>query len=318
MSERTHDLVIIGAGPAGYAAALRAAQLGLDTACIEREERLGGTCLRVGCIPSKALLESSEKFHEAQGALAAHGVKVARPKLDLKAMHGRKDEIVTALTDGIAGLFQKLRVTRYAGDGRLDGPGRVVVTGEEIRMRRLANGNAVPADARQVDRIRARLGMVFQGFNLWSHMTVLENVIEAPVHVLKQPRGEAVDFARELLAKVGIAEKEGHYPSHLSGGQQQRAAIARALAMRPKVMLFDEPTSALDPELVGEVLKVIRQLVEDGNTMLLVTHEMRFAREVSDRVMFLHQGRVEEEGPPEQVFDAPSSDRCRQFLATNY
>ncbi|MCA8908789.1 MAG: ABC transporter ATP-binding protein [Rhodospirillaceae bacterium] len=196
--------------------------------------------------------------------------------------------------------------------------GRVVVTGEEIRMRRLANGNAVPADARQVDRIRARLGMVFQGFNLWSHMTVLENVIEAPVHVLKQPRGEAIEFARELLAKVGIAEKEGHYPSHLSGGQQQRAAIARALAMRPKVMLFDEPTSALDPELVGEVLKVIRQLVEDGNTMLLVTHEMRFAREVSDRVMFLHQGRVEEEGPPEQVFDAPSSDRCRQFLATNY
>ena len=196
--------------------------------------------------------------------------------------------------------------------------GRVVVTGEEIRMRRLSNGRAVPADPKQVDRIRARLGMVFQSFNLWTHMTVLENVIEAPVQVLKVPRADAVEQARVLLSKVGIAEKEGHYPSHLSGGQQQRAAIARALAMRPKVMLFDEPTSALDPELVGEVLKVIRQLAEEGNTMLLVTHEMGFAREVSDRVLFLHQGMVEEEGPPAQVFENPRSDRCRQFLATNY
>ncbi|HPF34232.1 MAG TPA: dihydrolipoyl dehydrogenase [Candidatus Krumholzibacteria bacterium] len=164
MSERTHDLVIIGAGPAGYAAALRAAQLGLDTACIEREERLGGTCLRVGCIPSKALLESSEKFHEAQGALAAHGVKVARPKLDLKAMHGRKDEIVTALTDGIAGLFQKLRVTRYAGDGRLDGPGRVVVTGADGAETVLKAGKVLiatgsePADLPGVTRDGDRIG----------------------------------------------------------------------------------------------------------------------------------------------------------------
>ena len=184
-------------------------------------------------------------------------------------------------------------------------------------MRQTSAGRNVPADPRQVDRIRARLGMVFQSFNLWTHKTVLDNIIEAPVHVLKMHKREAIELARGLLNKVGIADKEDHYPSHLSGGQQQRAAIARALAMRPKVMLFDEPTSALDPELVGEVLKVIRQLAEEGNTMLLVTHEMGFAREVSNRVLFLHQGRVEEDGPPSQVFGAPRSERCRQFLASH-
>jgi ABC-type histidine transport system ATPase subunit len=191
--------------------------------------------------------------------------------------------------------------------------GHVYVNGEAIRMRASGKG-LTPVDPRQVDRIRASLGMVFQSFNLWTHMTVLENVIEAPVHVLGQPRAEAVEMAEALLAKVGIADKRNHYPNHLSGGQQQRAAIARALAMRPKVMLFDEPTSALDPELVGEVLRVIRQLADEGNTMLLVTHEMRFARDVSSRVLFLHQGRIEEEGPPSQVFDNPVSERCRQFL----
>lgn len=197
--------------------------------------------------------------------------------------------------------------------------GRVWVNGELIAMRPdKRQGGQVPVDQRQVDRLRASLGMVFQSFNLWTHMTVLENVIEAPIHVLGQPRAEAVALAEALLAKVGIADKRDHYPAHLSGGQQQRAAIARALAMRPKVMLFDEPTSALDPELVGEVLRVIRQLAEEGNTMILVTHEMRFAREVSTDVLFLHQGRVEEQGPPEQLFDNPRSDRCRQFLATNY
>ena len=195
--------------------------------------------------------------------------------------------------------------------------GRVTVNGELIRMRRVKGGHSVPEDSRQVDRIRQRLGMVFQSFNLWSHMTVLENVIEAPVHVLKVPRAEAVARAEGLLEKVGIAEKRDHYPSHLSGGQQQRAAIARALAMEPKVMLFDEPTSALDPELVGEVLRVIRQLAEEGRTMLLVTHEMGFAREVAGEILFLHQGRVEERGPPSQVFGNPKSERCRQFLASH-
>jgi ABC-type histidine transport system ATPase subunit len=193
--------------------------------------------------------------------------------------------------------------------------GEVRVAGELIRMAPARGGSQRPADGRQVDRIRASLGMVFQGFNLWSHMTVLENVIEAPGHVLGVPRAEAVARAEALLGKVGIADKRNHYPSHLSGGQQQRCAIARALAMEPKVLLFDEPTSALDPELVGEVLVVMRQLADEGRTMIIVTHEMKFAREVSSAVVFLHQGVIEEQGPPDQVFGDPRSERCRQFLA---
>jgi ABC-type histidine transport system ATPase subunit len=193
--------------------------------------------------------------------------------------------------------------------------GKVVVNGELIRMKS-KKGHVVPEDHKQVDRIRASLGMVFQSFNLWSHMTILENIVEAPVHVLKLAKKDAVERAEKLLAKVGIADKRNHYPSHLSGGQQQRAAIARALAMEPKVMLFDEPTSALDPELVGEVLRVMRQLAEEGRTMLVVTHEMAFAREVANKVIFLHQGRIEEEGNPREVFANPKSDRLRGFLTT--
>jgi octopine/nopaline transport system ATP-binding protein len=146
-------------------------------------------------------------------------------------------------------------------------------------------------------------------------MTILENLIEAPIHVQKRPRREVVEEARALLAKVGIADKSDHYPAHLSGGQQQRAAIARALAMRPKVMLFDEPTSALDPELVGEVLRVMRALADEGRTMLVVTHEMGFARDVSSRVVFLHQGLVEAEGPPAELFAGSNSERFARFIA---
>jgi len=193
--------------------------------------------------------------------------------------------------------------------------GHVTVGGELIRMRPTRGGHAVPEDQRQVDRIRARLGMVFQSFNLWSHMTVLENVVEAPIHVLKKPRAEAIDKAKALLDKVGIGDKLSYYPAHLSGGQQQRAAIARALAMDPEVMLFDEPTSALDPELVGEVLRVMRQLAEEGRTMIVVTHEMGFAREVASEILFLDAGRIEEQGPPEIVLGNPRTERCRQFLA---
>ncbi|OCX24999.1 histidine/lysine/arginine/ornithine ABC transporter ATP-binding protein [Mesorhizobium hungaricum] len=193
--------------------------------------------------------------------------------------------------------------------------GRVFVDGEEICMKPAGEGRSVPADMRQVERIRARVGMVFQSFNLWPHMTVLENIVEAPVHVLKERRDEAVERAHALLKKVGLSEKHGQYPGQLSGGQQQRAAIARTLAMRPKVILFDEPTSALDPELVGEVLRVIRQLADDGNTMILVTHEMQFAREVSHKILFLHRGKVEEEGAPAELFANPRSERLRQFLA---
>ncbi len=172
-----------------------------------------------------------------------------------------------------------------------------------------------PEDKKQVERIRAKLAMVFQQFNLWSHMTVLQNVTEAPIHVLKVPKAEAIERCEEVLRRVGMLDRKDYYPAHLSGGQQQRAAIARALAMEPEVMLFDEPTSALDPELVGEVLRVMRKLAEEGRTMLVVTHEMGFAREVSDQVMFLHDGLVEEYGPPQEVFGSPKSERFRQFLA---
>jgi len=195
--------------------------------------------------------------------------------------------------------------------------GRVYVRGELIRMTRNRRGESVPEDPKQVARIRSRLAMVFQQFNLWSHMTVLENVIEAPVHVQKVPKTEAIDKAKQILEKVGILDKLDYYPSHLSGGQQQRVGIARALAMEPDVMLFDEPTSSLDPELVGEVLRVIRQLAEEGRTMIVVTHEVGFAREVSSHVAFLHEGRLEEEGAPAEVLGNPNSVRLRQFLASH-
>lgn len=194
--------------------------------------------------------------------------------------------------------------------------GSIYLGGELVRMKRNRRGESVPEDSKQVDRIRTKLGMVFQHFNLWTHMTVLQNVIEAPVHVLKKPKKEAVQKALELLEKVGIAEKAAHYPSQLSGGQQQRAAIARALAIEPDVLLFDEPTSALDPELVGEVLRVMRQLAEEGRTMLVATHEMGFAKEVASNVVFLHDGCIEEQGPPDKMFGNPSSPRCRQFLSS--
>ncbi len=194
--------------------------------------------------------------------------------------------------------------------------GRIRVGNEEIRTVADKNGALRAADPRQLQRLRTRLAMVFQHFNLWGHMTVLENVIEAPVNVLELDRDEAIVRARRYLAKVGLASAvEDKYPSHLSGGQQQRVAIARALAMEPDVMLFDEPTSALDPELVGEVLRVMQALAEEGRTMVVVTHEMGFAREVSNHVIFLHQGRIEEQGDPKQVLVAPKSERLAQFLS---
>ncbi len=192
--------------------------------------------------------------------------------------------------------------------------GEVRVKGELIRMTTRRGGPA-PADMKQVDRIRSKLAMVFQQFNLWQHMTVLENVTAGQIHVLGRSKAEAVEKAEAMLAKVGVGDKRGHYPGQLSGGQQQRVAIARALAMDPEVMLFDEPTSALDPELVNEVLRVMRALAEEGRTMLVVTHEMGFAREAANKLLFLHQGRIEDEGNPREVMANPKSDRFRQFLS---
>ncbi len=194
--------------------------------------------------------------------------------------------------------------------------GDIRVAGEPIRFTH-KRGKRLPEDIKQVVRMRTKLGMVFQSFNLWAHMTVLQNVMEAPVHVLKVPKAEARERAEHFLERVGLSEKRDAYPAYLSGGQQQRAGIARALAIEPRVMLFDEPTSALDPELVGEVLKVIKDLANEGRTMIVVTHEMKFAREVSNQVLFLHDGLVEEHGSPEHVFEHSQSERCRQFVSSS-
>ena len=225
----------------------------------------------------------------------------------------KQGDVVSMIGSSGSGKSTFLRCINFL---ELPSRGRIVVTGEEINLKPGADGNLHPSDKRQVERIRTKLGMVFQSFNLWQHMTVLQNVIEAPVHVLKLSKKEANERGEALLHKVGLYEKRDQYPAFLSGGQQQRAAIARALCMEPKVMLFDEPTSALDPELVGEVLKVIRDLANEGRTMILVTHEMKFARDVSSHVMYLHKGIVEEEGPPSQVFGAPKSERCKQFVSS--
>ncbi len=195
--------------------------------------------------------------------------------------------------------------------------GQIIVAGEELKLKAQKNGELTAADNRQINRLRSEIGFVFQNFNLWPHMTVLDNITEAPRRVLGKSKAEAREIAEALLAKVGIADKRHAYPNQLSGGQQQRAAIARTLAMQPKVILFDEPTSALDPEMVQEVLTVIRALADEGRTMLLVTHEMSFARQVSSQVVFLHQGVVEEQGTPDQVFDNPTSARCKQFMSSN-
>uniref|UniRef100_UPI0018F1C882 ABC transporter ATP-binding protein n=1 Tax=Acidocella aminolytica TaxID=33998 RepID=UPI0018F1C882 len=193
--------------------------------------------------------------------------------------------------------------------------GRVTIKGETIEMKEGKQGR-ICANPQQLERLRARLSMVFQQFNLWGHMTVIQNVMEAPVHVLKQDKKLAREKAEAMLEKVGLSAKFDAFPAQLSGGQQQRVAIARALAMEPEVLLFDEPTSALDPELVGEVLKVMRDLAKEGRTMLVVTHEMGFAREVASRVMFLHKGQTEEEGAPNEMFAAPKTERFRQFLSS--
>ncbi|NEI32630.1 ATP-binding cassette domain-containing protein [Rhizobium leguminosarum] len=198
----------------------------------------------------------------------------------------------------------------------LPNSGSVTVQGETILMQSDGAGGLIPSDRKQIERLRSRLAMVFQSFNLWQHMTVLENVIEAPIHVLGVTRDEAVARAEGLLRRVGLYEKCGSYPAYLSGGQQQRAAIARALAVKPYAMLFDEPTSALDPELVGEVLTVISDLVKEKRTMILVTHEMKFARNVASHVVFLANGNIVEQGTPEQIFEAPKSDQLRRFISS--
>lgn len=242
-------------------------------------------------------------LHKAYGALEViKGV-------DLTA---HKGEVISLIGSSGSGKSTILRCANLLEDSQ---QGDIIFKGEPLKWR----GEGLsrhPADAQQVLRIRTNLSMVFQQFNLWAHLTILENVMEAPVTVLGRDRAEAEAAARKYLDKVGIGDKCDVYPAQLSGGQQQRAAIARALCMEPEALLFDEPTSALDPELEQEVVKVIKDLADEGRTMMLVTHDMKMAHDVSDHVVFLHQGLIEEEGPPKALFGAPKSERLKQFLSS--
>lgn len=244
-----------------------------------------------------------ENLHKSFGDLAVlRGVS-------LRAHEGDVLSIIGSSGSGKSTLLRCINLLELPSSGQIS------VAGEAIGFNKSKQG-LVPSDTKQVERLRTKLGMVFQSFNLWSHMTVLQNVMEVPIHVLKLPKAQARERAEHFLNRVGLWEKRDQFPAFLSGGQQQRAAIARALAIEPRVMLFDEPTSALDPELVGEVLKVIRDLANEGRTMILVTHEMKFARDVSNQVVFLHNGLVEESGTAQKVFYETQSERCKAFVSS--
>ena len=226
-------------------------------------------------------------------------------------LSANKGDVISIIGSSGSGKSTMLRCINF-----LETPdnGSINVCGETIDCSEVDLSNPNKKLQNQIINVRKKLGMVFQSFNLWSHMNILDNITEAPVHVLGKDKEEAEQQAMKLLDQVGIKDKAYDYPVHLSGGQQQRAAIARALAISPEILLFDEPTSSLDPELVDEVLSVMRKLAEEGKTMLVVTHEMEFARKVSNKVIFLHDGLIEEEGHPDTVFTNPQSERCRNFL----
>ncbi|MGR3434445.1 MAG: ABC transporter ATP-binding protein [Shimia sp.] len=245
---------------------------------------------------------SIRDLHKSFGALEVlKGVDVS----------ARRGEVISLIGSSGSGKSTLLRCCNLLENSQA---GDIAFAGEAVRWTGTGEGRR-PADRRQVIRFRTNLSMVFQQFNLWAHLTILQNVMEAPVTVLRQNPAEVAPRARALLEKVGIGAKCDAYPAQLSGGQQQRAAIARALAMQPEALLFDEPTSALDPELEQEVIRVIEDLAAEGRTMLLVTHDMAMARDISDRVVFLHQGRIEEEGTPSDLFGGPKSARLQKFLS---
>lgn len=253
-------------------------------------------------MPETPVLEICD-LHKAYGQLEViKGVSISAP-----AGH-----VVSLIGSSGSGKSTILRCANLLEDSQ---QGEILFNGEPVKWKGKGQARR-PADPKQVLRIRINLSMVFQQFNLWSHLTILQNVMEAPVTVLGQDRAEVEDRARRYLEKVGIHDKCDVYPAMLSGGQQQRAAIARALCMEPQALLFDEPTSALDPELEQEVVRVIKGLADEGRTMLIVTHDMKLARDVSDHVVFLHQGLIEEEGAPDLLFGAPKSERLRGFLSS--
>jgi polar amino acid transport system ATP-binding protein len=241
-------------------------------------------------------------LHKAYGELEViKGVSLTAPR----------GQVISLIGSSGSGKSTLLRCCNLLENSQ---QGDVIFKGEAVHWKGHGD-HRHPADKAQVIRIRTNLSMVFQQFNLWSHMTILQNVMEAPLTVLHRDRDEVEAAARNYLDKVGIGEKCDVFPAQLSGGQQQRAAIARALCMEPTALLFDEPTSALDPELEQEVVRVIKALADEGRTMLLVTHDMRLAADVSDHVIFLHLGKIEEEGPPDQLFGQPKTERLQQFLS---
>jgi polar amino acid transport system ATP-binding protein len=250
----------------------------------------------------------------------------ARPMVDAQEVHKyfHRNEVLKGITmqvqkgevDVLIGASGSGKTTFLRCINHLEkvDKGRIYIDGELVGYRALPDGRVTEAGEKAIASMRSEIGFVFQRFNLFPHMTALQNIVEAPIRVKGMPRAQAVERAHALLRKVGLEQKADSYPGRLSGGQQQRVAIARALAMDPKLMLFDEPTSALDPELVGDVLKTMRQLAEEGMTMIVVTHEMGFAREVANRIVFLDNGVILEEGPPEQIFNEPREERTRAFL----
>ncbi len=244
----------------------------------------------------------------AEGIVKRYGAHQVLNGVSLAAPRGGVLSIIGSSGSGKSTLLRCINLLERPNAGR------ITLAGESLRLAPRADGMLDAADRAQLQRFRSRMVMVFQHFNLWSHMTVLQNLIEAPVRVLGQPRATVIERAEHYLQRVGLQHRRDYYPAHLSGGEQQRAAIARALVMEPEVMLFDEPTSALDPELVGEVLKVMRQLALEGMTMMVVTHEMSFARDVADRVVFMDGGVIVEEGKPDDIFSNPREERTRSFL----
>lgn len=253
-------------------------------------------------------MADSDPVIEIRGLHKAYGALEVIKGIDIAA---RRGDVVSLIGSSGSGKSTVLRCANLLEDSQ---QGDILFKGEAVAWRG-TGPTRHPADPGQVLRIRTNLSMVFQQFNLWAHMTILQNVMEAPVTVLGRPRAEVEQAARGYLDKVGIGEKADAYPAQLSGGQQQRAAIARALCMEPEALLFDEPTSALDPELEQEVVKVIKALAEEGRTMLVVTHDMRMAADISDNVVFLHQGQIEEQGPPDSIFGAPQTERLKGFLS---
>jgi len=245
---------------------------------------------------------------EIRGLHKSYGDLQVLNGIDITAERGNVVALIGSSGSGKSTLLRCCNMLETSQQGSIH------FQGEPVTWRGSGH-NRRPSDLSQVTRLRTNLSMVFQQFNLWAHMTILQNVMEAPVTVLKQNKVDVEARARDLLEKVGISEKSDAYPAQLSGGQQQRAAIARALAMEPQALLFDEPTSALDPELEQEVVRVIKGLASEGRTMLIVTHDMALARDVANHVVFLHQGLIEEEGPPSAIFGAPKSQRLQQFLS---